>query len=151
MGVVALFTCGWPSLSHGQTIHGAVHRTVTDNTDAAIANATMTGTDRSKGTSVSGTTNQDGEYQIPDLIPDLDEGDGHSYEKGSQALIAVRWSVSDRPFPVGDRIGGYAGMPQEMIFDVVWISSNHGDAETVSAAPDGVVKYHGKQLSVQRP
>ena len=70
LAAVMLFTCGWSSFGHGQVIHGSVYGTVTDNTGAAIPNATITVTDTSKGTSVQVTTNQIGEYLVPNLIPD---------------------------------------------------------------------------------
>jgi Carboxypeptidase regulatory-like domain/TonB dependent receptor len=70
LAAVMLFTCGWSSFGHGQVIHGSVYGTVTDNTGAAIPNATITVTDTSKGTSVQVSTNQDGEYLVPNLIPD---------------------------------------------------------------------------------
>jgi hypothetical protein len=65
-----LFACGLSSLSHGQVIHGSIYGTVTDNTGAAIPNAAVTVTDPSKGTAVEVTTNQDGEFLVPNLIPD---------------------------------------------------------------------------------
>ena len=71
LAAVVLFTCGLSSFGHGQVIHGSVYGTVTDNTGAAIPNATITVTDTSKGTSVQVTTNQDGEYLVPNLIPDV--------------------------------------------------------------------------------
>ena len=46
----------WPG--HGQT-------------GAAIPNVTITITDKSKGTSVQVTTNESGEYLVPNLIPDV--------------------------------------------------------------------------------
>jgi hypothetical protein len=70
LAAVTLFTCGWSAFGHGQVIHGSVYGTVTDNTGAAIPNATITVTDTSKGTSVQVSTNQDGEYLVPNLIPD---------------------------------------------------------------------------------
>ncbi len=46
-------------------------RPVTDPTGAAIPNATITVSDESKGTSVQATSNQSGEYTVPNLIPDV--------------------------------------------------------------------------------
>ena len=88
----------------------------------------------------------DGKFDIYE-----DEGDNYNYEKGSHALIAVRWSESDKTLSFGDRVGSYAGMPEEITFNVVWVSPNHGVGEAVNTAPDRVVKYYGTQLSVQRP
>ena len=44
---------------------------MTDPSGAAIPNATITVTDESKGTSVQVTSNQSGEYTVPNLIPDV--------------------------------------------------------------------------------
>ena len=54
-----------------QAIYGTIYGTVTDATGAAIPNATITVTDESKGTSVQATSNQSGEYTVPNLIPDV--------------------------------------------------------------------------------
>ena len=71
LAAVALFTGSWSSAGYGQVIHGSIYGTVTDSTGAAIPNATVTVTDTSKGTSVQVTTNQDGEYLVTNLIPDV--------------------------------------------------------------------------------
>ncbi len=63
--------CGWPGIVQAQVIHGSINGQVTDTTGAAIPNATITVTDVSKGTSVQVTTNQSGEYLVPNLIPDV--------------------------------------------------------------------------------
>ncbi len=53
-----------------QAIYGTIYGTVTDSSGAAISNATITVTDESKGTTVKVTSNQSGEYTVPNLIPD---------------------------------------------------------------------------------
>ena len=57
--------------AQAQAIYGSVYGTVTDKTGAAIPNATITVTDKSKGTSVQVTSNQSGAYTVPNLIPDV--------------------------------------------------------------------------------
>jgi len=59
-----------PSASYAQTVYGSIFGNVTDNTGAAIPNATITVTDASKGTSVTIQSNAAGEYQALSLIPD---------------------------------------------------------------------------------
>lgn len=56
---------------HAQAIYGSIYGQVTDPTGAAIPNATITVLDVSKGTSVSVKTDADGEYKVPNLIPDV--------------------------------------------------------------------------------
>ncbi|HXP10342.1 MAG TPA: carboxypeptidase-like regulatory domain-containing protein, partial [Acidobacteriaceae bacterium] len=53
-----------------QAIYGSIYGQVTDPSGAAIPNATITVSDESKGTSVQTTSNQSGEYTVPNLIPD---------------------------------------------------------------------------------
>ncbi|HVJ07641.1 MAG TPA: carboxypeptidase regulatory-like domain-containing protein [Acidisarcina sp.] len=60
-----------PASSFGQAVYGSLYGTVTDNTGAAIPNATVTVTDTNKGTSDSIQTNASGEYRAEHLIPDL--------------------------------------------------------------------------------
>src|SRR5579864_874315 len=80
-----------------------------------------------------------------------DEGDSYNYEKGSHSLIPLRWSETDKTLTIGDRQGQYSGMPKEVAFNLVWVSSNHGVGETVEAKPDRVVHYEGKAISVHAP
>ncbi len=80
-----------------------------------------------------------------------DEGDTYNYEKGSHALIPLRWSETDKTLTIGDRQGQYSGMPKEVTFNLVWVSSSHGVGETVEAKPDRVVHYEGKAISVHAP
>ena len=69
--VMATVCVCWPHGAKAQVIHGSIYGQVTDTTGAAVPNATITVTDRSKGTSVQVTTNESGEYLVPNLIPDL--------------------------------------------------------------------------------
>src|ERR1700690_673809 len=54
-----------------QASYGSVFGQITDSSGAAIANATVTAKDVTKGTSVQGTTNSVGEYSVDHLIPDV--------------------------------------------------------------------------------
>ncbi|MEO8724995.1 MAG: TonB-dependent receptor [Acidobacteriaceae bacterium] len=54
----------------GQAVYGSILGTVTDNTGAAVPNATVTVTDIAKGTSVALQTNGSGQYIAQHLIPD---------------------------------------------------------------------------------
>jgi hypothetical protein len=57
--------------AHGQAVYGSIFGTVTDPKGAAVAGATITVTDESKGTVVSVTSNATGDYAVPHLIPDV--------------------------------------------------------------------------------
>jgi outer membrane receptor protein involved in Fe transport len=66
----ALFVLIFPSTIHAQAVYGSIYGTVTDNTGAAIPNATVTVTDEAKGTVVTVQTNDSGAYTVEHLIPD---------------------------------------------------------------------------------
>src|ERR1700687_1781097 len=72
MVLIAVGLACWPVTSlWGQAIYGSIYGQVTDSSGAAIANATVTVKDVSKGTSVQTTTNSIGEYSVEHLIPDV--------------------------------------------------------------------------------
>jgi Carboxypeptidase regulatory-like domain len=72
IAVIAVAIAGWSVTSlWGQAIYGSIYGQITDSTGAAIANATITVTDVSKGTSVQATTSSIGEYSVEHLIPDV--------------------------------------------------------------------------------
>ena len=58
------------SPARAQAVYGSIYGTVTDKSNAVVPNATITVTDVSKGTSVTTTTNESGEYRMQHLIPD---------------------------------------------------------------------------------
>ncbi len=80
-----------------------------------------------------------------------DEGDTYNYEKGSHAVIPLRWSESEKTLTIGNREGQYPGMPKDVAFRLVWVSPGHGVGETIEAKADRVVHYEGKAISVQAP
>lgn len=56
---------------HAQAIYGTIYGSVTDNTGAAVPNATIVVTDTAKGTSTTLTSNGSGEFTADHLIPDM--------------------------------------------------------------------------------
>jgi len=56
---------------YAQAVYGTVFGSVVDNTGAAIPGATITITDTNKGTSVTATANEAGEFTVGHLIPDM--------------------------------------------------------------------------------
>ncbi len=65
-----LFALIIPLTAHAQAVYGSLYGTVTDNTGAAIPNATVTVTDTAKGTVVTVQSNDSGSYSVEHLIPD---------------------------------------------------------------------------------
>ncbi len=71
---LALFACAnllLVSPARAQSVYGSIFGTVTDKSGAAIPDATVTVTDESKGTVVTTTSNESGDYSVPHLIPDV--------------------------------------------------------------------------------
>ena len=70
---LALFACANLLLvtpARGQAVYGTIFGTVTDKSGAAVADAKVTVTDEAKGTVVTTTSNANGDYSVPHLIPD---------------------------------------------------------------------------------
>jgi outer membrane receptor protein involved in Fe transport len=65
-----LFALIIPSTVQAQAVYGSIYGSVTDNTGAAIPNATVTVTDEAKGTVVTVQSNDSGAYSVEHLIPD---------------------------------------------------------------------------------
>jgi hypothetical protein len=70
VGLGVFFLLCLPAASHAQSTHGSILGNVTDNTGAAIPGATVTVTDEQKGTAVTVQSNEAGEYEVHELIPD---------------------------------------------------------------------------------
>ena len=64
--VVIAFICGCPNAVQAQVIHGSIYGQVTDATGAAVPNATITVTDKGKGTSVQVDQQRVGRIQRPE-------------------------------------------------------------------------------------
>jgi hypothetical protein len=71
--IVAIAACAIFLSTSGfaQAIYGTIFGSVTDNTGAAIPGATVTITDTNKGTTVTATSNEAGEFTVGHLIPDM--------------------------------------------------------------------------------
>jgi hypothetical protein len=70
---LAFFACAnllLVSPAGAQSVYGSIFGTVTDESGAAVPDATVTVTDVAKGTVVTATSNASGDYSVPHLIPD---------------------------------------------------------------------------------
>jgi len=74
-----------------------------------------------------------------------DEGDNYNYEQGQYSLIPFSYSEATGQLVIGTRQGSYSGMPEDRIFDVVFVSSNHGTGIGYTSIIDTVVHYDGTQ------
>jgi outer membrane receptor protein involved in Fe transport len=60
-----------PCSALGQAVYGSIYGTVNDATGALIPNAKIVVTDTAKGTQVTATANESGEFRVDHLIPDV--------------------------------------------------------------------------------
>jgi alpha-D-xyloside xylohydrolase len=79
-----------------------------------------------------------------------DEGDNYNYEQGVYATTPITWNEASQNLSIGPTTGSFPGMLTSRTFNVVWISQNHGAGETVTAAIDKAISYHGNQLTLNK-
>ena len=77
-----------------------------------------------------------------------DEGDTYNYEKGKYATIPIHWNDASRTLTIGERKGSFQGMLPNRTFNMVFVGQEHGGGVEAGAAPDKVVRYSGKEVSV---
>ena len=78
-----------------------------------------------------------------------DCGDDYDYEKGAHATIPMEWDEARHTLTIGQRTGNYVGMPNEIEFDIVWVSPGRGVSEAVETRPDRVVTYRGEAITIK--
>ncbi|MCX6168242.1 MAG: DUF5110 domain-containing protein [Ignavibacteriales bacterium] len=77
-----------------------------------------------------------------------DENDNYKYEKGIYSIIPIKWIDSIKQLTIGNRKGGYPGMVQERIFNIVLVKEDHGIGIDSSTGVDKTVKYKGKKIKI---
>jgi len=78
-----------------------------------------------------------------------DEGDGYNYETGKYAEIPITYIDNPRNVIIGDRKGSFPGMDTKKVFNIVYVTNDHGVGGTVTAEPDVQLEYTGKQVSCE--
>lgn len=79
-----------------------------------------------------------------------DEGDNYNYENGYYQLVNIKWDDQNRQLDISERQGkAYAGMPNEIIFNVVIIDSTEGVGIAESQTTNKRIVYNGRALSAQ--
>jgi alpha-D-xyloside xylohydrolase len=78
----------------------------------------------------------------------LDEGDNYNYEKGQHAIIPIAWSQSDNTLTIGTRTGSYAGMPETITFNIVWVKPGHGTGGAIEQRADRTIVYRGSEIKI---
>jgi hypothetical protein len=83
----------------------------------------------------------DGEFTLYE-----DENDGYGYESGNYSTIPISYSQADGKVTIGTRTGSFPGMPANHTFNVVFVNTGHGIADTVTVDPDCVIEYDGSPM-----
>jgi alpha-D-xyloside xylohydrolase len=78
-----------------------------------------------------------------------DENDNYNYEKGIYSTISFNWNDKTKTLTIGDRNGSFPGMLTGRKFNIVLVSGNSGKEPRVGRAPEKVVDYNGKKLSIK--
>jgi alpha-D-xyloside xylohydrolase len=79
-----------------------------------------------------------------------DDNNTYDYEKGAYSVIPVQWRDADGKLTIGDRSGEFPGMLAKRKFRVVFVGDGHGSSIDPTSAPDAMVEYDGKAVSVTR-
>lgn len=77
-----------------------------------------------------------------------DEGDNYNYEKGAYATIPLQWNESTKTLTIGARNGSYAGMSNERVFKIVYVSQNHGVGTAPTEKVERTVSYRGSRIEL---
>lgn len=77
-----------------------------------------------------------------------DQGDSYAYEHGAYATIPIHWDDALQTLTIGGRTGGYPGMPEKKIFNLVLVDPFHGAGPQVSQKIDRRIVYSGLEVSV---
>ena len=77
-----------------------------------------------------------------------DEGDNYNYESGKYATIPITYIDDTRKVIIGARNGRFTGMDSIKVFNIVYVSNNHGTGEEITAQPDYQLVYTGEQVSL---
>ena len=77
-----------------------------------------------------------------------DENDNYNYEKGAYATIPMHWNDAAQTLTISDRKGKFPGMLENRSFRIVLVGVGHGTGIGLTAMPDKIVEYTGKQINV---
>ncbi|MGA7710908.1 MAG: TIM-barrel domain-containing protein [Rhizomicrobium sp.] len=83
---------------------------------------------------------------------DLHEDDGitNGYARGEFSSIPISYDEASGMLTIGNRKGSFAGMVQNRVFNVRWISGPTANATRFDAKPDQTVHYSGAAVDVHR-
>jgi alpha-D-xyloside xylohydrolase len=75
-----------------------------------------------------------------------DEGENYNYEAGKSATIPITYIDNPQNVIIGDRIGSFTGM-EGKVFNIVYVSPNHGTGVAKTAQSDCQLVYTGTKVS----
>ena len=116
----------------GQAVYGSIYGTVTDKSGAAVPNATITVTDVAKGTVVTVTSNESGNYSVQHLIPDVYDlkASAQGFKAFQTKGIGVGADTSPRIDPTMD-VGGASETVQVNADDQPELKTDRADVSTI--------------------
>ena len=76
-----------------------------------------------------------------------DEGENYNYESGQSSVIPISYVDNPKNVVIGARSGSFTGMDAKKVFNVVYVSANHGTGVGPTAQPDCQIIYTGQQTS----
>jgi hypothetical protein len=77
-----------------------------------------------------------------------DENDNYHYEQSQYSVIPFTYHDSSRQLIIGSRRGTFTAMPQNRIFNIVWVDTGKGIGVQSSVLFDTVIHYNGSQMGV---
>ncbi len=77
-----------------------------------------------------------------------DEGDNYNYETGKYAEIPISYIDADKNVIIGQRKGSFPGMDAKKIFNIVFVSGDHGTGIEKTSKPDHTLEYTGQKVSI---
>ena len=87
----------------------------------------------------------DGEFVLYE-----DENVNYNYEKGAYSEIPIAYNEAEKSLTIGDRKGSFDGMPEERVFEIVWVSKDNPTGVDFDRAADNTVNYAGKSVRIAR-
>ena len=78
-----------------------------------------------------------------------DENTNYNYEKGKYAVIPLQYNEKNKKLSIGDRSGEFAGMLNDRVFEIVWITKDRPSGLTFDSKPADTVAYSGKILTIK--
>jgi alpha-D-xyloside xylohydrolase len=77
-----------------------------------------------------------------------DEGDSYNYETGKYAEIPITYVDGEKNVIIGRRKGSFPGMDAKKIFNIVFVSNDHGTGIGKTSNPDHTLEYTGEPVAV---